>query len=140
MSSNPDRVWKSGSVLYSSCPDRDVMGQVAEYIRADLVAEKDAEIERLKAENLDLTVEVSDLGLLHHSDQKEIERLKAVAEHRFSQGYVCACATLQRSHGLDTIAEELLDCVGPDWSQIDEYDREVFAAYLRERDAKEGAV
>ena len=74
---------------------------------ADVMAEK---IEALRAEN---------------------EELNAALEQRFVQGYVCACATLQRSHGLDSVVDDLMGCIGRvDWSCIDAFDCEA----LRQRE------
>lgn len=64
----------------------------------------------------------------------EIDRLKVREKRGFMQGYVCACATLQRAHGADTYTEELLNCFGRvDWKQIDEFDREALKGFMAPR-------
>jgi len=47
----------------------------------------------------------------------------------FEQGYICAVATLLRQHGEETIAKDLLCCVAPDWSTIDDYDKEILQSH-----------
>ena len=55
--------------------------------------------------------------------------MKKHKELTFDQGYVCAVATLLRNHADTTAAKELLACVNPDWSEIDEYDREIITKF-----------
>ena len=44
----------------------------------------------------------------------------------FTQGYICAVASLVKMHGEDTMAKDLLGGIGKvDWKNIDEYDRNI---------------
>lgn len=89
----------------------------AGYVRDDIVAEKDAEIARLKAENLELFVKANDLELLQYSDQQEVERLRKALEQAIDYGGADVTDILNR----------------PD----DARHHQELVAYLRERNAKE---
>ena len=43
----------------------------------------------------------------------------------FTQGYVCAVATLVKAHGAGTEAKDLLNCIKVDWRTIEKYDRDI---------------
>ena len=70
---------------------------------------------------------------IHSNPALAIELIdQALARARaegFSQGYICAVATLVNAHGHDTIADELLRAHGKvDWSIIDLYDQRILHA------------
>lgn len=58
-------------------------------------------------------------------------------KNKFHQGYMCALATIVRSHGLDT---EIRDALGCNFltiaqmknAEVDEYDIEVLKPYVKE--------
>lgn len=48
-----------------------------------------------------------------------------MSEKAFQRGYVCAVATLVKSHGADVEADELLRALGSiNWRWIDQYDKD----------------
>lgn len=54
----------------------------------------------------------------------------------FSQGYICAVATLMRNHGEETYVKELLGCLGESEKQLkklgcERYDLEILRPFLR---------
>lgn len=62
-------------------------------------------------------------------------KAKRKKESEFTKGYVCAVACILRTHDEPVVAADVLRCNRPDdWSQIDEYDREIIekAGLLRE--------
>jgi hypothetical protein len=61
--------------------------------------------------------------------KRPLDAATGSAAMTFDQGYICAVATLLRQHGAESMAEELLRCVSPDWSTIDDYDKEALAEH-----------